>query len=155
MDPYYPDYYKGKTEDQAYLEYFESILENIACFHEFDVYGHIDYVVRYGPNKNLYYSYEKFRDVIDEILRQLISLGKGIEINTAGYKYGLGQPNPCTGILKRYRQLGGEILTLGADAHKPEHIAYDFHRLPDVLRSCGFTHYTVFHNRKPAFYPLP
>lgn len=51
IDPYYPVYYEGRTETAAYREYFESILENIAAFDEFDVYGHIDYVVRYGPNK--------------------------------------------------------------------------------------------------------
>ncbi len=154
MDPYYTEYYHGRSEEEAYLEYFESILENIAAFHDFDVYGHIDYVVRYGPNKNAFYSYEKYRDVIDEILTQLIRLGKGIEVNTAGFKYGLGCPNPCEDILKRYRELGGEILTLGADAHKPEHTAFCFERLPELLARCGFSYYTVFKDRRPVFKAL-
>ena len=84
----------------------------------------------------------------------LIRLGKGIELNTAGYKYGLGHPNPCEDILKRYRALGGEIITTGSDAHKPEHMAYCFDRLGSLLKSCGFSHYTVFRNRKPEFIPL-
>ena len=154
MDPYYPAYYEGKTEDAAYLEYFESILDNIHSFQDFDVYGHLDYVVRYGPNKNAYYSYQKFQDILDEILKALISHGKGIEVNTAGLKYGLGHPNPCEEILARYRELGGEILTLGADAHKPEHVAFGFPLLPELLKNCGFSYYTVFHTRKPSFYPL-
>lgn len=153
-DPYYPEFYIGKTEDEAYQEYFESILQNISVFDDFDVYGHIDYVVRYGPNKNANYSYEKFKDVIDEILRQLIAKGKGIELNMAGYKYGLGHPNPTEAVLKRYRELGGEILTLGADAHKPEHVAYDYFRIQKLLSDAGFSHYTVFQKRKPVFYPL-
>ncbi len=153
-DPYYADYYEGRSEDAAYLEYFESILENICAFHDFDVYGHIDYVVRYGPDKNKYYSYEKYSDVIDEILKKLISLGKGIELNTAGFKYGLGHPNPCEEILKRYRGLGGEILTIGADAHEPQHVAYAFDTLPQLLCACGFSHYTVFENRRPQFLPV-
>ncbi len=153
-DPYYPEYYHGRTEAEAYREYFESILENIAAFDDFDVYGHIDYVVRYGPNKNNEYSYEKYKDVLDEILRVLIEKGKGIEVNTAGFKYGLGQPNPAQDVLFRYRELGGEIITLGADAHVPEHVAYDFHKLPDLLKACGFSRYTVFHNRKPEFLSL-
>lgn len=154
IDPYYSEFYEGKTEDEAYLEYFESILENLAVFDNFDVYGHIDYVVRYGPNKNANYSFRKFQDVIDEILRTLIAKGKGIEINMAGFKYGLSHPNPTEDILKRYCELGGEILTLGADAHAPEHVAYDFYRLQDILSGAGFTYYTVFKNRKPIFYPL-
>lgn len=154
MDPYFKEYYDGKEEDAAYLEYFESIVENLAVFDNFDVYGHIDYVVRYGPNKNRFYSYEKFKDIIDEILKTLIAKGKGIEINMAGFKYGLNHPNPTEDILKRYRELGGEILTLGADAHQPEHVAYDFHRLKAILNDAGFSHYTVFKNRKAVFYPL-
>lgn len=153
FDPYYPEYYAGKTEGEAYLEYFESILENLAVFEDFDVYGHIDYVVRYGPNKNQNFSYHKFRDVIDEILRTLIAKGKGLELNMSGYKYGLGHPNPTEEILKRYRELGGEILTLGSDAHRPEHVAYDYHRLRQLLTDAGFSHYTVFEKRKPIFYP--
>ena len=154
IDPYYPNYYEGKTEDEAYLEYFESILENIATDADYDVYGHLDYVVRYGPHKNKYYSYEKYADIIDEILRQLIRHGKGIEINTAGFKYGLNHPNPTEEILHRYKELGGEIITIGADGHKPEHIAFDFDKVPDILKNAGFKYYTVFKERKPEFISL-
>ncbi len=154
IDPYYPVYYEGRTETAAYQEYFDSILENIHAFDGFDVYGHIDYVVRYGPNKNADYSYRKYCGIIDEILKTLIEKGKGIEINTAGFKYGLGHPNPTEDILKRYRELGGEIITIGADGHRPEHIAYDFDRVPGILKACGFDYYTVFRDRKPEFVKL-
>ena len=154
IDPYYPVYYKGRTESAAYLEYFESILENILAFDEFDVYGHIDYVVRYGPHKNAEYSYEKYKDVIDEILRQLISRGKGIELNMAGFKYGLGHPNPTEEILHRYHELGGEIITIGADGHAPDQIAWDFEKVPQILKNAGFDYFTVFKKRKPELIPV-
>lgn len=155
IDVYYPAFYEGRTEDEAYLEYFESALENAKSKADFDVYGHLDYIVRYGPNKNAFYSYNKFKDVIDEILRVLIQKGKGIEINTAGFKYGLGHPNPTEEILKRYRQLGGEIITIGSDAHKPEHVAYDFEKVPAILKAAGFEYFTVFTKRKPEYIKLP
>ena len=129
-DPYYPSYFEGRKESACYMEYFESILENIAAFDKMDVYGHIDYVVRYGP-KNI-----------------------GIELNTGGYHYGLGEPNPCVNVIRRYRELGGEIITIGADAHTPDKIAYAFDRAADVLRDCGFSYYTVFKNRQPVFHKL-
>lgn len=154
QDPYYASYYEGRREEDAYLEYFVSILENIEAFDGFDVYGHIDYVVRYGPNKNLDYSYEKYAEPIDEILKLLIAKGKGIELNTAGFKYGLGHPHPTEDILKRYRELGGEIITLGSDAHAPEQIAYDFAKVPAILKEAGFQYYTVFRQRIPQFLPL-
>ena len=154
FDPYYPKFYEGREEESCYREYFESIIENIQMFDGFDVYGHIDYVVRYGPNRNKFYSYKKYSDVIDEILTLLIKKGKGIEINTGGFKYGLGHPNPTEDIIRRYRELGGEIITIGADAHKPEHVAYDFEKVPDILKNAGFRYFTVFKERKPDFIRL-
>lgn len=154
IDPYFPEFYEGRTEESCYLEYFESIIENIQAFDNFDVYGHIDYVVRYGPNRNKNYSYEKYRDVIDEILRLLIKKGKGIELNTGGLKYGLGHPNPTEEVIARYRELGGEIITLGSDAHTPEHVAYDFHKVSGILKDAGFDYFTVFKKRKPEFIRL-
>ena len=94
VDIYFSPYYEGRDEDSCYREYFEETLKNACSQVDFDVYGHLDYVIRYGPNKNKYYSYEKFADIIDEILRTLISRGKGIELNMAGFKYGLGHAHP-------------------------------------------------------------
>ena len=153
-DPYYPSFFKGRKESECYMEYFESILENLAVFSEMDVYGHIDYVVRYGPNQNLEYSYGRYQDILDEILRTIISKGCGIQLNTGGFHYGLGEPNPCRAVLKRYHQLGGEIITVGADAHTPDKIAYDFDKAFAILKDCGFRYYTSFKDRKPEFIPL-
>ena len=155
VDIYYPAYYEGRTEDECYREYFEETLKNAMSNVDFDVYGHLDYIVRYGPNKNKYYSYEKYADVIDEILRTLITKGKGIELNTAGFKYGLGHAHPVIPVLKKYKELGGEIITLGSDGHAPEQIAWDFEKVPEILKEAGFTYFTVFHNRKPTFHKLP
>ena len=153
-DPYYKEYFKGREESACYREYFESILENISAYDGFDVYGHIDYVVRYGPNKNREYSYGRYKDILDEILKKLISMGKGIELNTGGYHYGLGEPNPCTAVIRRYRELGGEIITIGADAHTPDKIACAFDKAASVLEACGFRYYTIFKDRKPEFISL-
>ena len=153
-DPYYKEYFKGREESACYREYFESILENLHAFSEMDVYGHIDYIVRYGPNQNKYYTYERYQDILDEILRTVIAKGRGIELNTGGFHYGLGEPNPCRAVIRRYRELGGEIITVGADAHGPEKIAYDFDKAAAILADCGFKYYTVFQNRKPEFVKL-
>ena len=153
-DPYYKEYFKGREESACYREYFESILENLHAFSEMDVYGHIDYIVRYGPNQNKYYTYERYQDILDEILRTVIARGRGIELNTGGFHYGLGEPNPCRAVIRRYRELGGEIITIGADAHGPEKIAYDFDKAAAILADCGFKYYTVFQNRKPEFVKL-
>ena len=155
IDIYFPPYYEGRKEDDCYREYFEETLKNAQSDVDFDVYGHLDYVVRYGPNKNKYYSYEKFADIIDEILRTIITKGKGIELNMAGFKYGLGHAHPTMETLKRYKELGGEILTIGSDGHAPEQIAWDFEKAPSILKEAGFKYFTTFKNRKAKFIKLP
>ena len=154
VDPYFPEYWEGKTEYEGTYRYFEYILECINAFDDFDVFGHVDYIVRYGPTKANNYSYRLYKEILDEILKTLVSKNIGLELNTAGLKYGLGFAHPHTDILKRYKELGGEILTIGSDGHKPEHLAYDFHKVPEILGECGFKYYTIFKNRKPEFIKL-
>ena len=154
VDIYFPPFYEGRPENESYLEYFEETLKNAQSDVDFDVYGHLDYVVRYGPNKNQFYSYGKFADVIDEILRTLIHKGKGIELNMAGFKYGLGHAHPTMDTLKRYKELGGEIITIGSDGHAPEQIAWEFDKAPAILKEAGFDYFTMFKNRKAEFIKL-
>lgn len=153
-DPYYPAFYEGRTQEEAYLEYFESILENLKVFSNFDVYGHLDYVVRYGPTKDQGYSYERYREIFDEILTKLIDMEKGIEINTGSLRKDLQEPNPCIGILRRYRELGGEIVTAGSDAHEPADIAHAFDLAAEILKNCGFCYYATYEKRSPVFHKL-
>lgn len=153
-DPYYPSFWESAEPKAVLRRYFESILENIRAFSGFDVYGHLDYIVRYCPDKSFLYRPEDYMDIIDECLRALIAKGKGLEVNTAGLKYGLGHPHPHSTILRRYRELGGEILTVGSDAHSPEHLAWDFSKIPALLLSCGFEYVTTFTKHQPEFHKL-
>lgn len=153
-DPYYEPFYEGRPEEEAYREYFSCILENLEAYDNFDTLGHLDYTVRYGPNKDTYYTYELYRDVLDPVLTKLVSMGKALECNTGAINYGLKDLNPSNAILKRYRELGGEYITIGSDAHVPEAIAKGFDRARQVLLDCGFTYYTTFHNRKPVMHRL-
>ncbi|MDD3222798.1 MAG: histidinol-phosphatase HisJ family protein [Clostridia bacterium] len=153
-DPYEDDFWEGRSVEDICELYFKTISNNIQAYKNFDTYAHIDYVIRYAPEKNKDYTYKKYASILDEALKAIINQNLALEINTAGYKYGLGQPNPQADILKRYRELGGEKITIGADAHKPEHIAYDFSKTHDLLTGLGFKYYTVFKKRQPIMLPL-
>lgn len=148
-DPYYPEYWETHSEHDTYERYFTHILENLKLMEEYDTLGHLDYIVRYGPNKNTFYSYEQYAASIDAVLRCLIDRGKCLEVNAAGLKYGLGHPNPDESVLRRYLELGGELITIGSDGHSPNHIAYDFDRVASLLKELGFRYYTIFKDRKP------
>ncbi len=153
-DPYYPAFWEGRTTKDCFASYFEEIRQNVHHFTDFDVYGHLDYVVRYAPNKNKDFRFKDYEDFFEDILKTLIQKGKGIEINSAGFRQGLNYPNPCPEIINLYKILGGEIITIGSDAHKPEDIASNFTRIEEILLSCGFRYYTIFKNRKPEFIKL-
>lgn len=153
-DPYYPSFYAGRKEEEAYREYFTNILENLEVYDGFDTFGHLDYTVRYGPNKDKFYTYECYKDLLDPILLKLISMGKALECNTGAIRYGLRDLNPSNAILKRYRELGGEYITIGSDAHQPDAIAKGFDRARQILSDCGFTYYTTFKDRLPRMHKL-
>lgn len=166
IDPYYPEFWEGYQETDGIHRYYEATLENINLPFVYDVYGHLDYILRYSPTmKHLQQEHQStdtyletqckiHADIIEEILRRIIESGHGIEVNTAGLKYGMGHTNPHEWILTRYRELGGEILTIGSDAHERKHLGYEFASLPALLKQCGYRYYTEFHNRSPVMISL-
>lgn len=153
-DPAAEKLFTDRTDKEAYRLMMETTLENVRTSDCFQTLGHLDYVVRYGKSREKEYSYTDYADIIDEILKLLIEKEKGLEVNSAGLKYGLPFAHPHPDVLKRYRELGGGIITIGADAHKPEHIAYDFAKAEEILKSCGFKYYTEFFEQKPVFKQL-
>lgn len=154
VDPYYPEYFEGRSEEEAYTEYFTESLACLEAFSDIDALGHMDYVVRYGPNKNKEYSYKKYSEYIDPILKFIIEKGIALEVNSKGYAKGLGEPNPCRDIIKRYKEMGGELITIGSDAHLAANVAEDFDRTQQLILDCGFRYYAVFTGRTPKLYPL-
>lgn len=154
LDPYEPEFFQTYGEKEGIRLYLETIITNMEAFTDFDVYGHLDYVVRYAPHKEACYLPSDYMDYYDVILKKLIHLGKGIECNTAGLKAGLSFAHPHPDVLKRYRELGGEIITVGSDAHEPNYLGFRFDQAEQFLKAAGFRYYTVFKEQKPEFIPL-
>lgn len=153
LDPYYPEYFE-KWGNDAYSLYFDTVLRCIGQIKCYDSLGHLDYIARYGGKHGLSYSYAGYADLIDPILRRVIDDGKALECNTGGLSRGLCEPNPCYDILKRYRQMGGELITIGSDAHSPDTLGCSFESTGQCLKEIGFKYYTVYSNRKASFLPL-
>ena len=151
IDPYDEHFWEGIDEDEAIERFFIDERDSLLASSCYDTAGHIDFVLRTCSAPGEKKAWPKYSDLIDEMLRHIIEHGKGIECNTAGFRSGLGFPNPHPDIIRRYRELGGEIITIGSDAHVPGHIGYNFELLKDMLESYGFRYYTVFSGRKPEF----
>ena len=159
-DPYYDDFYNDRSIVVAYREYLLCTLENLAGFSDIDALGHLDYISRYGMrvaaarHVDGSFYYNDHREIIDVILEFLIQKDIALEVNTGAFRYGYNAPNPSYEILERYYELGGRLLTLGADAHTPGHVAIAFDRVIPRLSEIGFSSYFVFTGRKPREYAL-
>ena len=157
LDVYFDQkkYFEGRTKEQAYTIYFEEMLKNIQTCEGFCVYGHLDFITRYGMYEDNSLKYADYSDLIDAVLKALIERGRGIEINTSGFKYGIANTYPSLDIVKRYKELGGEIITVGSDAHYTEYLADHIDFAYDILKKAGFDYVCTFREKKPIFNKLP
>lgn len=130
-------------------QYFREELK-LVQWNGFDVLAHLRYPERYIWGKaRIPVNIALYSDYIDKILRLLIENGKALEVNTSAMKLGM-QCDPGIGILKRYRELGGELITLGSDAHQTSHMAYGFDDTMDMLLTIGYRYFAFYSCRKPV-----
>ena len=146
------DFQKGRTQEEYNLRYYEEILDLVRAYHNYSVLGHLDMISRYDPAG--VYPFENIRPIITEILKTVIADGKGIEVNTSCYRYGLGDLTPSTDILKLYRDLGGTILTIGSDSHKKEHLGAHIADTLDVVKGLGFDEIYTFDGMEPVAHEI-
>ena len=156
MDPYYPDFWDDRNPEECYMRYFENTLYNAEHFTDYNVYGHLDYILRYGPcpKQQALVNIDSYMEIIEAILKAVIEGGKGIEINTGSLYRGLDYCHPNISILKLYKELGGEILTFGSDAHDSTHVGYKINEAAGLAKSVGFRYYCTFSKMKPEFINL-
>lgn len=152
-DPYYPSFWEGRDPRACIMQYFESLYENLRCFHEFDSLGHLDYIVRYAP-QDFQYDPKSYEDILDAILTYLVQKDIALEINSSGWKTKGRCQNPHPDILTRYRERGGELITVGSDAHVPDYVAYRFDQVCEEMKKAGLCQYVVYQKHKPVFYDL-
>ena len=143
---------KGRTQDEYNMQYYEEMLRVVQRFDDWSVLGHLDLIKRYdaaGPWPD-----ENARDIVAEIMKEAIRRGKGIELNTSSIRYGLSDLTPSEGILRLYRDLGGRILSIGSDSHKPEHLGAHIPMMRERLQAIGFTEFCTFDHMEPVFHKL-
>lgn len=147
-DFYRGDFFDGKTQQEAYLRYFELVLEMAENFTQFDAAGHLDYITRYGPFENRQYDPERYSPVIDAILKALIRNRRGLEVNTSGLRGAIPRLFPMSEVLVRYRELGGTVITVGSDSHFNDHYYAGIEQAMAVLRELNFSTISSFTGRR-------
>lgn len=130
--------------------YFEELLE-MAEWGKFDVLGHITYPLRYIEGDfGIKIDMDRYTPIIEKIFTVLIQNGMGIEINTSGLRQKIGAALPDEKYVKMYRDLGGEILTIGSDAHCTEDLGKGIDEGIKIAQNCGFDKIYYFDRRRPV-----
>ena len=154
-DFYFMEYdsFTDSDLDAMVEEYLKELLTMVQ-WGGFDILAHLTYPLRYMVGENhSNVSLNRHSDLIDEILRQAARSGKALEINTSGLRQPLGETLPTLPYVRRFREFGGEYVTVGSDAHYAEDLGKGVNEGMKVAQEAGFSHVTLFQSRTPL--PIP
>lgn len=141
------DYERGQ------VRYYTELLEVVKRFDSFDSLAHIDFIDRYYKFNDIDYEFsDAAKELVYEILKVLVDKGKALEINTAALRYDMKSFHPQDEILDMYKSLGGELITVGSDAHYTEDLAYGIKDAEKYLKEKGFKYLYIYKKRRP--YPI-
>ena len=153
MTLYCDEMYPKGLQHAKYSHYLEKVRDSIDGCMDYDSIGHIGFVAKKALYPDPMLRYHEFHDQLDDILRRIIETGHALEANTSGY-LNCRDTLPETAILRRYHELGGELLTLGSDAHVTQNVGFHFPDAVEYIKSCGFRYITHYERRKPIMLPL-
>lgn len=151
VDTYYHEYFAGKTKQDAYFAYLQTIFDSITHCDFMCVLGHYDFVAKYAPFEERKMTLSVSKELFEGIFDNLIKRGKGIEINTSAWG---NDPSWGLDILKLYRELGGEYVTIGSDAHKPERVGRRLLEAVTLARTAGIRYVATFDKMVPQFHSV-
>ncbi len=146
------DFQRGRTQKEYNERYYEEMLHLVQNYKNYSVLGHMDLITRYDEAG--VYPFENSKPIIEKILKIVIKDGKGIEVNTSSKRYGINDSTPSINILKLYYELGGKIITIGSDSHKPEHLGAYIEQAKELLKKIGFEYFCTYQNMKPIYHKL-
>ena len=151
VDIYMEPYWAGKDYDTAIRLNLETTLEAVRAHEDYDVLGHLTYISKCGanPRKELL-RYEDHKGLVDEILRELVKRGKGMELNTSGIDR-CGGSLPTLDYFQRFYELGGKIVTVGSDSHDVARAGQYTHEMVAEVKKI-FGHVCTFEDRRPIFH---
>lgn len=146
------DFQRGRSQKDYNEGYYHELFDVVRQYKEYSVIAHLDLIKRYDTAGT--YPFENLKHIIEEILRTVIEDGKGIELNTSAVRYGLDDTMPSLGVLRLFRELGGEIITIGSDSHAPDHLGRYLRQGQKLLASLGYKYFCTYDAMQPVFHKL-
>ncbi|NLP48348.1 MAG: histidinol-phosphatase HisJ family protein [Clostridiales bacterium] len=152
-DFYFLDYNVTDVHETL-LQYFEE-LKIMVDWGDFDTLGHLTYPLRYiQGDRQIPVDLSRYARQIDYILKGLVEKEKALEINTSGLRQNLKDTMPSADIVRRFKELGGQYITIGSDAHRADHLGAGVREGMTIAQECGFDNVTLFQKREPVQIPI-
>ncbi len=148
IEAYYGNIFKGKTEDEVYFKYLDTLIDSVNAKYKFNIISHVGYVTRYANYENNLLWQDRYKKKIDDLLMLIIEKDKTLEINTHVSKNGL-EFLPEAEIVERYVALGGNNVTFSSDAHKSKYLADKYELARDFCKGLGLKEWTVYKKGEP------
>ncbi|MEA4970825.1 MAG: histidinol-phosphatase HisJ family protein [Candidatus Pelethousia sp.] len=151
VDAYYPEFFQGATQEAVYARYLDFAAQALPANPVFSVLGHYDFCAKFAPYAERAVRYAHAASAFDSLFRYMAQSGKGMEINTSAWRDG-----PAWGldVLCRYRELGGEFITTGSDAHLPDRVGKRLGEALELARAAGIPYVATFERMEPTFHKL-
>lgn len=151
-DCYWEHYFEKRTQKEGYENYLKAVYESLSAPYRFNSIGHLGYITRNSPfdSRDMLTGY---KDLVEMILKKMIGKGVCLELNTSIRT----APGPClpqTEIVRFYRDLGGELIIYGSDAHTVSDVCRGRAAVMAVLKDCGFKYHTVFIGKEMKLLPI-
>jgi histidinol-phosphatase (PHP family) len=125
----------AKPRFRRYLVATRELVESGAPF---AILTHLDYPKRYWPHATLPFDERDFEEEYRAVLVALARSGRTLEVNSSR---AMGPPRgPCPGPLplRWWHEAGGQAISFGSDAHRPEDLAAGLGEAADLALAAGF-----------------
>lgn len=150
VDAYFPEFFENRTQEQTYGCYIEKLTSAIKVS-DFSVMGHYDFCTKYSPYAERPMKYSLFPQMFDDIFRTLIHSGRTLEINSSAWR---NDPAWGLDVFSRYRELGGEFVTIGSDAHQPARVGSRIAEAMELARAAGIRYIATYKNMQPIMHKI-
>ncbi len=151
INAYYNDFFEGLSQAEAYEKYINALCDKAKSCAYFSVLGHYDFVTKYAPYENRALNYLDYAERLDTLLRILVDKGKSLEINTSSWRDGFSWGIE---LFRRYRELGGDFVTIGADSHSPERVGMRLNEAISMAMEAGIKYIATFDGLSPVMHRI-
>lgn len=139
---------------RSWLEKYFLEAADVAKTGLYDVFGHINYICRYMHRQKIPLNIHDYDDLAQLVLRQIVARGKGLEINVSTLRCKGFTSLPPIEVIKKYRAMGGEIITVGSDSHTAANVGICIKRGISLAERAGFKYIATYKDRKPTFHKI-